>query len=701
MKTRFEWHQDQTDEVQRLVSDEDLSSSTKRPGLLTGLLLVTVILATMVAWVLERQNRDVESRVREDVILTFDLQQQAVASYDIELFSSLLSSRDRGWKLDQEALFIENHSVNRQNIALSERYEPLAQPSVSLSPDLRTAELTFTRPYSILEQTVANSEMDLALTLVYRLEDNRWILSEPDAGFWGPWQEVPGEFVTIVHPERDAMLAQVLVSEFDFAVGSYCAKIGAGRQYVAALCDGQLPLRIRLSEKVGTLPAISEEAPLPVSNFDVELPAPTLIGVPLNESDYAAYAQLWIQPVLQKIEAGLLAAAIYPEQGIYALCFEHPLQGRHVYRYDLRSRVWQPIMPEQSFDYLSVFPDDSAVLLAKDEELTLLNSSEKSETRTFHIARRQKLDPLAPSTILGWLDSRDGPHLLMRNDAKGGAPRYSALNLKSCIVDDCDMLDLPGFPIWSRTSDYALYLSGSSISEGSQNGGSGNVVGTGFSPFWTGGELFGFVRFAGEKSGGFTTQLVLGRPDDKALRTILDGHDLADTAGLDRAGSLFINAVVPNPSELERLIFSSSGIRDHSGQYFIFSADISDRLNLKLRLETIRKGAQIGVSNATSSGGRKPFLISANGRWLAMTELTGRTQDWTVVLHDMATGSTIELEAGVPAMPGNFALLDWSGEGQWLLVADREFLHLIEPVQGQEELIPHSFDVCTHIAWAD
>jgi hypothetical protein len=51
-------------------------------------------------------------------------------------------------------------------------------------------------------------------------------------------------------------------------------------------------------------------------------------------------------------------------------------------------------------------------------------------------------------------------------------------------------------------------------------------------------------------------------------------------------------------------------------------------------------------------------------------------------------------------MPGNYPLLDWSSDGQWLLVADRQFLHLIAPTYEMEELIAHDFDACSHIIWA-
>jgi hypothetical protein len=75
-------------------------------------------------------------------------------------------------------------------------------------------------------------------------------------------------------------------------------------------------------------------------------------------------------------------------------------------------------------------------------------------------------------------------------------------------------------------------------------------------------------------------------------------------------------------------------------------------------------------------------------------------ETWTILVHDLAAGTTTEVSNSVPAMPGNYPLLDWSSDGQWLLVADRQFLHLIAPTYGMEELIAHDFDACSHIIWA-
>jgi hypothetical protein len=85
-----------------------------------------------------------------------------------------------------------------------------------------------------------------------------------------------------------------------------------------------------------------------------------------------------------------------------------------------------------------------------------------------------------------------------------------------------------------------------------------------------------------------------------------------------------------------------------------------------------------------------------------MTELKGQgSETWTVLVHDLQTGISSEVSDSVPAMPGNFPLLDWSNNGQWLLIADRNYLHLIAPEYEYQELVAHDFDACSHIVWAD
>ena len=99
--------------------------------------------------------------------------------------------------------------------------------------------------------------------------------------------------------------------------------------------------------------------------------------------------------------------------------------------------------------------------------------------------------------------------------------------------------------------------------------------------------------------------------------------------------------------------------------------------------------------------GLPPFLPSSNGRWLVLTELQGHHKNaWTILIHDLQQGTVRQLADSVPAIPGNFPLLDWSADGEWLLIADRESVRLIAPELDQEVIIPHDFESCSAVLWS-
>ena len=400
----------------------------------------------------------------------------------------------------------------------------------------------------------------------------------------------------------------------------------------------------------------------------------------------------------------LLTNAPFPDQLIYALCFDHPLEGRNLYRYDWRLRSWQPVLPAQTFHFLSALPDDSALMLAENDTITVIDANHDSESPDHRAVLQETVPALDLKILAGWIETADAPYFLVHELASGEAiSRYRALDLHACDEQGCSTRELPGFPVASDKSDASLFVVGSEIFLSNGPGEPVQPVGTGFNPFWIDGETFGFVRFEGEPDTGITTQVVLGDRAGSEPRVLFDGYDLSQVAAIPWGSLLYVHEVIPSPVDPEILLVSSTGIRDQSGNYFIFSLDMSDSQNQPaLNLEVARSGSMGGVPGVFSPTGLPTFLVSPNGRWLAMAELNSQDREtWTIVVHDLQTGITKEVSNGVPAMPGNFPLLDWSGDGQWLLIGDRDFLHLFAPGHEYEEYVAHEFDACSQLVWAD
>jgi hypothetical protein len=707
MKTNFDWQTEENSALEHKELAENSPRSRRKLGCLTVTLIVSAVVFSSFAWLLSRRQSEAIASVREDVLLAFELQQQAARNDDKELFSALLSSSDPTWKHDQERLLASSLFDDRSSIGLVGDPVSFTQKAIDLSPDLQKAEVTYAQTYKAAGSSMEILDIELLHTLVYRLEDGRWLNAPLDPSFWGAWNEIDGQLSSITYPERDVELARELAKKIDAHLKGLCSDLEEQNEHGLAYCAGNAPWRIRLSTDVESLLGLVETPAVRSSEFDYELPAPSIIGIPQNETDFESYLEIYSRPLLNNVEAALLSTAPYPNQNIYALCFDHPLSGRRLYRYDRRQRSWRPILAVQTFNHLSALPDDSAIMLADDDTLTVVSANSAADSTAHAAVWQGNLPSADPRSLIGWIETADAPyHLVHHSASDSSSPGYSALELGKCDATSCEITKLPGFPVPSRTSGASLYMSGSDIIVVSGPGEVARPVGRGFSPFWVDDSTFGFVRFAGDMDSGITTQVVLGDLDESKLQVLFDGGDLARAAAIPWENGLFVNEIIPNSVDPDLLLVSSTGIGDYSGRYYIFSADISNRLNQpmlpELELEIARSGTQGGVPGLFTPTGSPPFLVSPDGRWLAMTELKGQgSETWTVLVHDLQTGISSEVSDSVPAMPGNFPLLDWSNNGQWLLIADRNYLHLIAPEYEYQELVAHDFDACSHIVWAD
>jgi hypothetical protein len=120
----------------------------------------------------------------------------------------------------------------------------------------------------------------------------------------------------------------------------------------------------------------------------------------------------------------------------------------------------------------------------------------------------------------------------------------------------------------------------------------------------------------------------------------------------------------------------------------------------ELRLQ--RNSAPYGTPSLLTPTGYPPFLLSPDGRWLMISELTEpQTNSWTFQLHNIAQNSTNLLTANFPAYPARYPFYDWTADGQWLLIVDDGFMRLVAPGHDYQRLVPYEFDSCLFTAWAN
>ena len=108
-------------------------------------------------------------------------------------------------------------------------------------------------------------------------EDGRWLLAPPPAEFWGRPVINRGPRLTLIYPERDEEIGGRLAVYLEQLVSQLCAPAaGLG-------CPADWQLEIELATEPAALLGVVLR-----NGREMKLPAPSLVGAPLDEAGYTA-----------------------------------------------------------------------------------------------------------------------------------------------------------------------------------------------------------------------------------------------------------------------------------------------------------------------------------------------------------------------------------------------------------------------------
>ncbi len=289
MPTDFQWITDH-DDWSPLVPEPAGPGRRRLPG---GRALLLVILALLVgtglvAGQVDRALQILADRQVADVLGVYTLLLRAEQQQDLELFVSILSARSPNWAQVQKELFSLGWLTASPQLGLepaSDRTVPRPEPAaVSLSADMAAAELTVVRPYHFPAGDGELETVALRHTLVFRRGDDRWLLAPPMPEFWGEWREEDWGGLHVVFPARDTHLVQRLTVDLAGLLAGLCRDLA---------CPDSLSLQLRFDRDPAVFLAMRDwPAYLQTGPF-INLPAPGLIGEPVDELAYQALLRLY------------------------------------------------------------------------------------------------------------------------------------------------------------------------------------------------------------------------------------------------------------------------------------------------------------------------------------------------------------------------------------------------------------------------
>ena len=287
MSNSFEWH---TEEVEQWPEATAVASEPERPSRWRWLVaLVIVCLAAVAGWVVYRQVdrriAEATAHVEADVLSAHNVVRQAALQQDVELFTTMLSGRNSRWTAAQRALVDDGLLLDRASFGFTPAPANgyVAGPeniTVTLASDLTAAEVTWLEPFVVNSGGQITETVALQQQAVYRQGARSWLLSPPLRDFWGEWLTGEGNYLTLVYPERDAALAERLQVELDRVLAQMC------RQLAGIACPADWQMRLRLDNDPERLRRAANLESMLQSGPRLELPTPTLVGLPLDEAGY-------------------------------------------------------------------------------------------------------------------------------------------------------------------------------------------------------------------------------------------------------------------------------------------------------------------------------------------------------------------------------------------------------------------------------
>ncbi len=281
------------------------------------LLIIVVLLSVVGVVVYQQANKrldDATTAVESDIFASHNLLSRAAASQDADLGKAVLSGRDMGWSQAQSDLMASGlfYEPLELGLTLANRdtaFAPLFREDdrfvdLVLSPDLNEAELTYGRDYLAFTDD-GLQPVTLQQTAVYRRGKTRWLLSPPMEEFWGDWQTVEQDNLTFIYPLRDEETMSRLTEDLPVILNEVCQKLPELN------CSSDTAIQIRFDTDPESLLDVADPANLYKANLRLNLPTPTLVGIPINNDGYQAVRNAY---------AAKLVAALIGDSIAYECC---------------------------------------------------------------------------------------------------------------------------------------------------------------------------------------------------------------------------------------------------------------------------------------------------------------------------------------------------------------------------------------------
>ncbi len=313
----FDWQTEEDGEWEEQTWQNKLETAVQPKPPWRTLLIIVILLSAVGVVVYQQVNKrldDATAAAESDIFASHNLLSRAAASQDAELGKAVLSGRDMGWSQTQSdlvaaGLFYEPLGLGFTLASKDTAFAPLSREDerfvdLTLSPDLNGAELLYGRDFLAFTDD-GMQPVTLQQTAVYRRGENRWLLAPPLEDFWGEWQTEKRDNINFIYPKRDEEVVSRLVDDLPALLEDVCADLSELN------CSPDVTIQVRFDTDPESLLESADPANLYKANLRLDLPTPTLVGLPINNDGYQA---------LRNAYAAKLVAALISNSVAYECC---------------------------------------------------------------------------------------------------------------------------------------------------------------------------------------------------------------------------------------------------------------------------------------------------------------------------------------------------------------------------------------------
>ncbi len=696
-------------------ADQKKIKRKRPPFLFPILILLAVGLAGGGIYSLvNRQLEGVGEEIKADVRRTHQLVINAADAGDVELFTTFLSGRDARW-LEQQRESVKRERFDEApllGIELAER--PLQIDEVTLASTLDEATVTYTRWYSNPEESGA--VFGLQQIANYRRGEDRWLLAPPTDEFWGDEATVHQGQMTVLYPERDEIQAIQLSEDLAAALPQICEQLPANE------CPNGWQLTLKLSADPKTT-LFQNQIAGSVDGLTLVVPAPTLLGMPIDEAGYEAVFQSYNQllqrrltavftiylsdnpnlvpPILQvRSSTGDFLEALpserLPDAALTFSCSNGLDGGQnwHVFNYSLRTGEWSQVFQREyhgadSGFVIPLYGGGGYVIqeYLRDDLLTArLLLWEAGQTIVIGEQKVNFDSALAAPYFLREMDP-SGRYLLIGESIESN-DSWFLLDRQTCSeTGDCTLQSVLNAPIWSPDGRQMLMQDpqGGSARHyrtlylADEMGRNLVEIGQGAAPFWLDENTYGYSRLNEEGR----AELVLANSENSWV-VLETAEFLPLLTDVSTANQMTIWNGWANPQAPMLVLMATTHSNQNNGPYHYFLLQVDPEVENEPKVDWLFTSEIPGLSAYTRAF--SPF--TADGRFLMF-----RQRGEPIYFHDLETGMNMPFDRSLGWIVG------WSPDGRFYTQWSHDGLTLTEPATGFQAKLAYDLSNCIGLEW--